>query len=96
MSEQTPTPEVDENKIIAERRAKLDGLRQIGQAYPNTFRRDVLAMDLQNEYAGKTKEELAAMQPVRVKLAGRMMLRRIMGKASFATCLLYTSDAADE
>jgi lysyl-tRNA synthetase class 2 len=78
-------PELDENKIIAERRAKLAGLREAGQAYPNTFRRDVLAQDLQNTYAHKTKEELAAMEPVRVKVAGRMMLRRIMGKASFAT-----------
>ncbi|SFR49747.1 lysine--tRNA ligase [Thiomicrospira sp. ALE5] len=89
MSEQqstsSNTPELDENKIIAERRAKLDGLRQTGQAYPNTFRRDVLAQDLQDSYAGKTKDELAAMEPVRVKVAGRMMLRRIMGKASFAT-----------
>lgn len=85
MSEQNTTPEIDENKIIAERRAKLDGLRKTGQAYPNTFRRDVLAMDLQNEYATKTKAELAEMQPVRVKVAGRMMTRRIMGKASFAT-----------
>jgi lysyl-tRNA synthetase class 2 len=85
MSEQNATPEVDENKIIAERRAKLDNLRKAGQAYPNTFRRDVLAQDLQNEFGAKTTDELAAMEPVRVKVAGRMMLRRIMGKASFAT-----------
>ena len=85
MSEQNTAPELDENKIIAERRAKLDALRQKGQAYPNTFRRDVLAMDLQHEFGNKTKDELAAIEPVHVKVAGRMMLRRIMGKASFAT-----------
>ncbi|MDY0137899.1 MAG: lysine--tRNA ligase [Thiomicrospira sp.] len=81
----TAAAELDENKIIAERRSKLDAIRQAGQAYPNTFRRDVLAQDLQNTYGHKTKDELAAMEPVRVKVAGRMMLRRIMGKASFAT-----------
>lgn len=79
------TPEVDENKIIAERRAKLSALREEGQAYPNTFRRNDVSSDLHEQYDALTKEQLAEMEPVRVKVAGRMMLRRIMGKASFAT-----------
>ncbi|MDX1796134.1 MAG: lysine--tRNA ligase [Hydrogenovibrio sp.] len=79
------TPEVDENKIIAERRAKLAALRAEGHSYPNTFRRQDVSADLHAEYDGISKEDLAEMEPVRVRVAGRMMLRRIMGKASFAT-----------
>ena len=86
MSEsQNNVPEVDENKIIAERRSKLDALREIGHSYPNTFRREDKAEELHLQFDAKTKEELAEAEPVRVKIAGRMMLRRIMGKASFAT-----------
>ncbi|WP_373018829.1 lysine--tRNA ligase [Thiomicrorhabdus sp.] len=86
MSEtQNNVPEVDENKIIAERRAKLNALREIGHSYPNTFRREDSSADLQAKYGDMSKEDLAAAEPVRVKVAGRMMLRRIMGKASFAT-----------
>ncbi|WP_024850767.1 lysine--tRNA ligase [Hydrogenovibrio kuenenii] len=76
---------VDENKIIAERRAKLTALREEGHSYPNTFRRQDISVDLQAEYGEISKEDLAEMEPVRVRVAGRMMLRRIMGKASFAT-----------
>lgn len=85
------TPEavlvVDENKIIAERRAKLTALREgcPVNAHPNSFRRDAMAADLHEKYESMDKESLAALEPVRVKVAGRMMLRRIMGKASFAT-----------
>ncbi|PLA74974.1 lysine--tRNA ligase [Hydrogenovibrio sp. SC-1] len=79
------TPEVDENKIIAERRSKLTALREMGQAYPNTFRRNDVSSDLHEQYDALTKEQLAEMEPIRVKVAGRMMMRRIMGKASFAT-----------
>ena len=75
----------DENKIIAERRNKLQLLREKGNAYPNTFRRDALAADLHQDFDALTKEQLAEQAPVRVKVAGRMMMRRIMGKASFAT-----------
>jgi len=86
MSEsQNNVPEVDENKIIAERRAKLTALRENGHSYPNTFRRDDHADELHAKFDEMTKEELAEAEPVRVKVAGRMMLRRIMGKASFAT-----------
>ena len=75
---------VDENKLIAERRQKLTTLREEGIAFPNDFRRNVMAGELHAEYGEKTKEELAA-NPVRVRVAGRMMLRRVMGKASFAS-----------
>jgi lysyl-tRNA synthetase class 2 len=75
---------VDENKLIAERRQKLTALREEGIAFPNDFRRNVMAGELHAEYGEKTKEELEA-KPVRVRVAGRMMLRRVMGKASFAS-----------
>jgi lysyl-tRNA synthetase class 2 len=77
-------PQVDENHIIAERRAKLQAWRDSGKAYPNDFRRENLAARLDELYGEKTKEELEA-TPIEVKIAGRIMLKRIMGKASFAT-----------
>ena len=73
----------DTNALIAQRRSKLSALRETGNAFPNDFRRDVMAGELHAEYGEKTKEELAD-NPVRVKIAGRMMSRRVMGKASFA------------
>ncbi|MDH3949298.1 MAG: lysine--tRNA ligase, partial [Gammaproteobacteria bacterium] len=79
-----PQQPVDENKLIAERRQKLTALREEGIAFPNDFRRNVMAGELHAEYGEKTKEELEA-KPVRVRVAGRMMLRRVMGKASFAS-----------
>ena len=82
---QNNVPEMDENKIIAERRAKLEALREQGHSYPNTFRREHEAQALHDKYDEMSKEALAEAEPVRVKVAGRMMLRRIMGKASFAT-----------
>ena len=77
----TPTP--DENKLIAERRQKLAALRQNGIAFPNDFRRNVMAGELHAEYGDKSAEELDKLG-IRVRVAGRMMLRRVMGKASFA------------
>jgi len=80
-----PTPQpVDTNQIIAERRAKLTALRTHGPAFPNDFRRADLAADLHRAGDGRTNEDLEA-NPVSVCLAGRMMLKRVMGKASFAT-----------
>jgi len=73
----------DDNALIAERRSKLALLREAGGAYPNDFRRDALAADLHATYDGRSDEALAA-QPVRVRVAGRMMFKRVMGKASFA------------
>jgi len=83
--DQTPVPAADENKIMAERRAKLGLLREKGNAFPNDFRPQHKAADLVETYSGKTREELEA-EPVAVVLAGRMMLRREAGKkAAFAT-----------
>jgi lysyl-tRNA synthetase class 2 len=73
----------DENHLIAERRAKLARLRERGAAFPNDFRRDALAADLICAYGGKSSEALEA-APVAVKVAGRLRVKRIMGKASFA------------
>ena len=87
MSEQnTPAQQQqDENRIIAERREKLRALREQGNAYPNTFRREHLAADIHAAYDDWDPERLEAEGPIRVKIAGRMMTRRVMGKASFAT-----------
>lgn len=73
----------EENKLIAQRREKLSGLRENGNAFPNDFRRDSMAADLHALYSEKTGEELEAMAQ-RVTIAGRMMAKRVMGKASFA------------
>jgi lysyl-tRNA synthetase class 2 len=90
----------DENQIIAERRAKLRALREHGPAYPNDFERDALAATLHETHDSQSGEALDA-APVAVAVAGRMMLKRVMGKASFATIqdmsgriqLYITSDA---
>ena len=74
----------DDNKLVAERRAKLAALRAAGEpAFPNDFRRDALAGELLIGY-GELPDAVLESQPVRVRVAGRMMLRRVMGKASFA------------
>jgi lysyl-tRNA synthetase class 2 len=82
--EQKTTPNVDENQLIAERRAKLAEWRKTGRAYPNDFLRENTCGKLDEVYGEKPREELEA-APVQVKVAGRMMLKRVMGKASFAT-----------
>ncbi|NLC35143.1 MAG: lysine--tRNA ligase, partial [Alcaligenaceae bacterium] len=85
MNEPTPTPlAAEENRLIAERRGKLARLRADGIAYPNDFQPDSQAAALHQAYGELEKEELehAGKQ---VKVAGRMMLKRVMGKASFAT-----------
>jgi lysyl-tRNA synthetase class 2 len=74
----------EENEIVRHRREKLAALRASGQAFPNDFRRTALAADLQARYGDVQKDELAA-QKVDVAVAGRIMLRRVMGKASFFT-----------
>src|ERR1700722_19968872 len=73
----------DENKLIAERRGKLAAWRAQGGAYPNDFRRTTLAHDLQVSFGAKDAAWLEA-NPTPVQIAGRMMLKRVMGKASFA------------
>ncbi len=84
MSDQTNTPAQDENHLIAERRQKLADWRAAGKAYPNDFARENTAGKLDEIYGEKTAEELEAL-PVEVKVAGRIMLKRVMGKASFIT-----------
>ncbi|MFZ2315379.1 MAG: lysine--tRNA ligase [Gammaproteobacteria bacterium] len=73
---------IDTNDLIAQRRAKLAEWRTHGKAFPTHFRRDALAADLLKEHAESQAESLEA-NPIEVKLAGRIMLRRLMGKASF-------------
>lgn len=75
------TPE--ENDQFAQRRAKLEALREQGSAYPNDFKRSHTAEEIMAGYDAMSKEALEA-EPVKVKVAGRLMSRRIMGKASFA------------
>lgn len=84
MSDQNSSPALDENKLIAERRQKLAEWRATGKAFPNDFSRENTAGKLDEVYGEKTVEELEAL-PVEVKVAGRIMLKRVMGKASFVT-----------
>jgi len=78
MSEQ-----LDENKLIAQRREKLTAMREQGNAFPNDFRRDCMAGELHAKYDAMDASELEAAGQ-RVRVAGRLMSRRVMGKASFA------------
>jgi len=77
---------VDTNDLIEQRRIKLAEWRGTGKSYPTDFRRDALAADLLKKYDDKTDAELEA-HPVTVALAGRIMTRRLMGKASFTHIL---------
>ena len=93
MNEQA-TPAQDENSLIAERRGKLSALREQGIAFPNDFRRADHAGDLQTAYADAerwTGEALEA-EGIQVSIAGRMMAKRIMGKAAFAKLRDVTGD----
>ncbi len=74
--------QIEEQEQVAQRRAKLQALRERGNAFPTSFRRTVIAAELYSAYEGSSKEALDD-SPVRVKVAGRVMTRRIMGKASF-------------
>jgi lysyl-tRNA synthetase class 2 len=84
MTTEQNIPQVDENQIIAERRSKLKALREQGIAFPNDFDRKNLAADLHAAFGEKSNDELEA-ELIPVAVAGRMMLKRVMGKASFAT-----------
>ena len=85
MNEPTPnTPASDDNRLIAERRGKLARLRSEGIAYPNDFQPDSKSSELHDAYGKLEKDELEQLAR-RVRIAGRMMLKRVMGKASFAT-----------
>jgi len=82
MANEHPTEPQDENHVIAERRAKLKALREAGTAYPNDFNRGHLAADLTEKYDAMERDALD-INPVLVQVAGRLMLRRTMGKLSF-------------
>ena len=84
MNTEQNIPLQDSNQIIAERRAKLKAIREKGIAFPNDFERKHLAGDLHDTFDAKTHDELETAQ-IQVAVAGRMMLKRVMGKASFAT-----------
>jgi len=83
-SDSSAAPQQDENHIIAERREKLAAWRTTGQAFPNDFQRENLAGRLDELYGQKENDELEAL-PVEVRIAGRILLKRVMGKASFVT-----------
>ena len=85
MTEQQTPPAADENQLIAERRAKLKALREKGVAFPNDFKRADYAGELQAEYADKERWTAEALEALdrHVQIAGRMLLKRVMGKASF-------------
>ncbi|MCS5548457.1 MAG: OB-fold nucleic acid binding domain-containing protein, partial [SAR86 cluster bacterium] len=78
------TEEISQNELLALRRAKLDDLRSKGNAFPNDFRRDALAGELHAAYDSFEKDKLQS-KKVEVSVAGRVMLQRVMGKASFIT-----------
>jgi lysyl-tRNA synthetase, class II len=82
--QQQPAAPQDENSIIAERRSKLTALRAKGVAFPNDFRPQHKAADLQ-AWHGDMEREVLEEKAIKVSVAGRMMLKRVMGKASFAT-----------
>jgi len=85
MSETTDTPIIDENRLIAERREKLHALREQGIAFPNDFKVDSFAGDLQAEFADRDVHTAEAVEAAarRVKMAGRIVLKRVQGKVSF-------------
>jgi lysyl-tRNA synthetase class 2 len=103
MSEQEHNPPQNTNQIIEERRAKLAALREAGIAFPNDFRRNNIASDLHKKYGNQSNGTLEK-DPISVEVAGRMILKRVMGKASFATIqdmsghiqLYITNDIAGE
>ena len=96
MTSATPTPalpaQTDDNQLIAERREKLSQLRaSTAVPFPNDFKPQHRAAPLQAQYGAVANEDLEP-QGIRVSVAGRMMLKRVMGKASF--CTLQDAPAA--
>ncbi len=87
MTDADSQPQTDENHLVAERRAKLAALRDKGIAFPNDFRRTHEAGDLQAEYADAERWSNEALEGEgrRVALAGRLLAKRVMGKAAFGT-----------
>ena len=81
----------DENDLIKERRKKLSLLKDRGNAFPNQFRRTILADQLHNNYDASSKDQLEKKQ-IKASVAGRVMAKRVMGKASF----LKLQDVSDQ
>ncbi|MBN1239136.1 MAG: lysine--tRNA ligase [Gammaproteobacteria bacterium] len=81
-SEHESERHADENRLVAERRAKLHRLREQGEAFPNGFRRSALAGQLVAAYDAHAPETLER-ENVVVSVAGRMLAKRVMGKNSF-------------
>ena len=78
----TGQPDADENRLIAERRAKLETLRQDGEAFPNDFRKDSTAGELHSRFGDSDASALETVEEV-FSVAGRMMAKRVMGKIAF-------------
>jgi lysyl-tRNA synthetase class 2 len=78
----TSEKDSDENALIAERRRKLAARRADGNAYPNDFRRNSLAEELHETWGPHASDKLRD-EHVMVRVAGRMLVKRVMGKASF-------------
>ena len=87
MTDADTQPQHDENHLVAERRAKLAALRGQGIAFPNDFRRADHAGDLQSEFADAERWSNEALEGDgrRVAMAGRLLAKRVMGKAAFGT-----------
>jgi lysyl-tRNA synthetase class 2 len=98
-----PSPPTDDNQLIAERREKLAAIRRQGVAFPNDFKPQQRAADLIRLHGNQSTEELEPLA-IKVSVAGRLMLKRVMGKASFGTLqdaseriqLFVTRDALGE
>jgi lysyl-tRNA synthetase class 2 len=99
MSNETTTQaSQDENKLIAERRSKLDAIREKGNAFPNDFRPDDKSCELQAAHGEKSKEELEALDH-KVSVAGRIMAKRgpfMVLQDGEGTIQLYADKAAQE
>jgi lysyl-tRNA synthetase class 2 len=83
MTDEKVAADGEEHRLVAERRRKLDALREAGFAYPNHRRRTALAGQLQSDHGDRANDALEAAS-VEVSVAGRLMAKRVMGKASFA------------
>ena len=92
MSTDENTPPIDENKLIAERREKLKALREQGVAFPNDHKVDAFAGDLQAEFEDKDVHTAESIEAIarRVKVAGRIMLKRDQGKVAFVPVQDFT------
>ena len=80
----TPPAPPDDNALLAERREKLAAIRARGAAFPNDFKPKHRAAELARKH-GHLDNEALEPQAIAVSIAGRLMLKRVMGKASFAT-----------